>query len=92
MSFRLSGTALTSASTLRPRLASAMRAGLRLEGRSRLGERVTEMAKAVPDDYMHIGGDEVITGCWLENPNITSWMMQHGITTGTELAPLTAKM
>eukprot|EP01094_Clydonella_sp_ATCC50884_P010127 TRINITY_DN1968_c0_g1_i1.p1 TRINITY_DN1968_c0_g1~~TRINITY_DN1968_c0_g1_i1.p1 ORF type:complete len:548 (+),score=159.09 TRINITY_DN1968_c0_g1_i1:50-1693(+) len=38
-----------------------------------------------PDNYWHIGGDEVVTGCWMENTNVTSWMQQHGISSSTQL-------
>ncbi|KAF2070235.1 hypothetical protein CYY_008443 [Polysphondylium violaceum] len=33
-----------------------------------------EMATIFPDQYFHTGGDEVVTGCWAQDPNMQSWM------------------
>jgi hexosaminidase len=33
-----------------------------------------------PDNYIHLGGDEVSTGCWSNTPRIQAWMDQQGIT------------
>ncbi|GAM21554.1 hypothetical protein SAMD00019534_047290 [Acytostelium subglobosum LB1] len=38
----------------------------------------TEMAALFPDQYFHTGGDEVIFGCWLQDPSIVSWMNKMG--------------
>ena len=39
---------------------------------------VQEMATAFPDDYFHIGGDEVDQDCWNAVPSILTWMQQNG--------------
>jgi hexosaminidase len=38
-----------------------------------------EMAVLFPDEYMHIGGDEVSYVNWLENPEIISFMASQGM-------------
>ena len=40
--------------------------------------RCKQQAAARPDDCFHIGGDEVITGCWEDNAEVNSWMQQNG--------------
>jgi hexosaminidase len=46
---------------------------------------LTEMSTLFPDQYIHLGGDEVVFGCWLEDRQIRQWMQNHGITTGKAL-------
>jgi hexosaminidase len=46
---------------------------------------VSQMASLTPDNCMHIGGDEVITGCWMQDAAITAWMKQHGMSSATQL-------
>ncbi|HEX4750608.1 MAG TPA: beta-N-acetylhexosaminidase [Bryobacteraceae bacterium] len=41
---------------------------------------VGEMAKLFPDEYFHIGGDEVAPRQWNENPRIQAFMRKHHIT------------
>eukprot|EP01090_Pellita_catalonica_P016323 TRINITY_DN4634_c0_g1_i1.p2 TRINITY_DN4634_c0_g1~~TRINITY_DN4634_c0_g1_i1.p2 ORF type:complete len:235 (-),score=39.17 TRINITY_DN4634_c0_g1_i1:1136-1840(-) len=43
------------------------------------------MFKLFPDEYFHAGGDEVVTSCWLDDPEIVAWMHQHGYTSGTDV-------
>ncbi len=38
-----------------------------------------EMAALFPDEYLHIGGDEVIPTQWNENPDIQKYMKEHGL-------------
>lgn len=33
------------------------------------------------DQYLHIGGDEVVTSCWTGDPAIAAWMASHGFNT-----------
>jgi len=40
---------------------------------------IGEMAKLFPDEYFHIGGDEVDPKEWNENPRIRAFMQKHGI-------------
>jgi hexosaminidase len=37
-----------------------------------------QMLTTFSDHYMHIGGDEVVENCWLEDASITAWMAQKG--------------
>ncbi len=45
-----------------------------------LNNFVGEMAKLFPDEYFHIGGDEVAPRQWNENPRIQAFMKKHHIT------------
>jgi len=38
-----------------------------------------EVSMVFPDQYLHMGGDEVDFSCWKSNPNITAWMATHGM-------------
>ena len=44
-----------------------------------LNEFLTEMRKLFPDQYFHIGGDEVNGKEWETNPKIQEFMKSHGI-------------
>ena len=46
---------------------------------------VGEMADLFPDEYFHIGGDEVKGKQWDANPEIQKFMREHGFTTHREL-------
>eukprot|EP00095_Tigriopus_kingsejongensis_P003716 maker-scaffold36_size508890-snap-gene-4.13 protein:Tk03716 transcript:maker-scaffold36_size508890-snap-gene-4.13-mRNA-1 annotation:"hypothetical protein T265_05296" len=35
---------------------------------------LTELSEVFPDDFFHIGGDEVDTACWESNPDINAFM------------------
>ena len=44
-----------------------------------LRQLFTEAASVFPDDYLFLGGDEVATGCWAANANVTAWLKAHGM-------------
>ncbi|HEY1995064.1 MAG TPA: family 20 glycosylhydrolase, partial [Edaphobacter sp.] len=46
---------------------------------------VEEMGRIFPDEYFHIGGDEVQGQAWLSNPHITDFMKKKGFTKPAEL-------
>jgi hexosaminidase len=46
---------------------------------------VNEMGKIFPDEYFHIGGDEVQGKAWLSNPHVAEFMKKKGFTTPAEL-------
>lgn len=50
-----------------------------------LNEFIAEMAKLFPDQYFHIGGDEVNGKEWDSNPKIQAFMKSHDIKNNVEL-------
>jgi hexosaminidase len=46
---------------------------------------VEEMGKIFPDEYFHIGGDEVEGKQWLNNPRVVEFMKKKGFTKPDEL-------
>ncbi|MGB9515242.1 MAG: family 20 glycosylhydrolase [Candidatus Acidiferrum sp.] len=50
-----------------------------------LNEFIAEMAKLFPDQYFHIGGDEVNGKEWDTNPKIQDFMKSHNIKNDAEL-------
>jgi hexosaminidase len=46
---------------------------------------IGEMAQLFPDQYFHIGGDEVNGKQWDANPNIQAFMRSHGLKTNQDL-------
>src|SRR5580698_1746007 len=46
---------------------------------------IGEMANLFPDQYFHIGGDEVNGKEWDANPNIQAFMRTHGLKTNQDL-------
>jgi hexosaminidase len=50
-----------------------------------LNEFIGEMAKLFPDQYFHIGGDEVNGKEWDANPKVQEFMKSHGIKSNQEL-------
>ena len=45
-----------------------------------IDDLLTEAAALFPDDFMHLGGDEVNTQCWDRTPSIAQWMREQGLT------------
>jgi hexosaminidase len=50
-----------------------------------LNEFIAEMGKLFPDQYFHIGGDEVNGKEWDSNPKIQAFMKSHNIKNNVEL-------
>ncbi len=50
-----------------------------------LDKFIGEMAALFPDDYFHIGGDEVNGKEWVANPRIVAFMKEHGMKTTDDL-------
>ncbi len=50
-----------------------------------LDELIAEMAKLFPDDYFHIGGDEVNGKEWDANPRIQQFKKSHNLKSNDEL-------
>ena len=50
-----------------------------------LDELVAEMAKLFPDNYFHIGGDEVNGKEWDANPKIQEFRKTHNLKTNEDL-------
>jgi hexosaminidase len=44
-----------------------------------------EVAGVFPENYVHIGGDEVIFSCWESNPQMQKWMADNNYTNYAEL-------
>jgi len=50
-----------------------------------LQQLYAEVTSDFPDEYVHLGMDEVYYDCWKSNPNMTEWMAQNGYTTYSEV-------
>ena len=50
-----------------------------------LNDFIAEMAKLFPDQYFHIGGDEVNGKEWDANPKVQEFMKSHGLKKNSEL-------
>lgn len=40
---------------------------------------IAQLASSFSDSYVHLGGDEVVYGCWNEDPAIVAYMKRNGI-------------
>lgn len=38
---------------------------------------IAEMAQIFPDEFVHTGGDEVAVDCWVKDPKIKQWFLEH---------------
>ena len=50
---------------------------------------VAELAEIFPDEYLHLGGDEVAIGCYNSSAEVRAWMTAHGL--DTSCAPAAAR-
>jgi len=50
-----------------------------------LDKLIGEMAALFPDEYFHIGGDEVNGKQWNSNPSIQAYMREHGMKSNDDL-------
>lgn len=50
-----------------------------------LNSILKDVVTATGTAFMHLGGDEVVYGCWAEDERITSYMKEHGITSYPDL-------
>jgi len=46
---------------------------------------ISEMAEYWIDDFIHLGGDEVVFSCWLDDPHIVNWMKQNNLKNSVEV-------
>jgi hexosaminidase len=46
---------------------------------------ISHTSSVTIDDYIHIGGDEIDTGCWSEDKGVQEWMKKMGYTTISEV-------
>jgi N-acetyl-beta-hexosaminidase len=38
-----------------------------------------DLASVLPDEYIHLGGDEANTACWEQSKAITDWIAKEGL-------------
>ena len=43
---------------------------------------LAELAEVFPDEYVHLGGDEVDGDCWLTSPSVAAWARSHARRSG----------
>ncbi|XP_063616540.1 beta-hexosaminidase subunit alpha-like [Cydia splendana] len=53
-----------------------------------LGQLLGEVREWFPDGYLHLGGDEVDSKCWISNPSLLRYMMRHNMSSWTKLHSL----
>ena len=71
--------------TIEPGGADAVMDPTREETYKFIDKFITEMAKLFPDDYFHIGGDEVNGHQWDANPKIQAFIHAHGMKSNQDL-------
>jgi len=47
-----------------------------------------EVGSIFPDKFVHVGGDEVPSGCWASNPGVQAYMSKHNLTSFADLETL----
>lgn len=50
-----------------------------------MGKLIADAATVFPDEYMHLGGDEVQKERWESDARVVSWMTSHGMNSTTSL-------
>ena len=45
-----------------------------------VGNLLKELTALFPDQYIHLGGDEVDTYCWTQHPDIMKWLAERNLT------------
>ena len=71
--------------TIEPGGADAVMDPTREETYKFIDKFIAEMAKLFPDDYFHIGGDEVNGHQWDANPKIQAFIHAHGMKSNQDL-------
>src|SRR5882762_2693029 len=71
--------------TIEPGGADAVMDPTRAETYKFIDKFIDEMAKLFPDDYFHIGGDEVNGQQWDANPKIQAFIHAHGMKNNLDL-------
>jgi hexosaminidase len=71
--------------TIEPGGADAVMDPTREETYKFIDKFIDEMAKLFPDDYFHIGGDEVNSHQWDTNPKIQAFIHAHGMKNNQDL-------
>ncbi len=44
-----------------------------------VGAIYEEIGSLFPDNYFHLGGDEVVQDCWNQDPKVVAWMNENGV-------------
>lgn len=46
---------------------------------------ISQLTSTFSDGYVHLGGDEVVYGCWLQDPSVQRYMKEHRIASANDL-------
>ena len=52
----------------------------RVETLTLVEEIMTEVLAIFPDDFVHVGGDEIDFRCWTTHPNVSQWLVNNSLT------------